>query len=476
MSQFGIHGRLYDSIKSVYAQSSACVRLNGAMTGWFSVSSGVKQGDVLSPTLFNMFMNDLVGEIKDLNCGLMVEDMNVCIFLYADDIVLVAPDEHSLQMQLNKLAEWCNKWRMVVNENITQIIHFRPQRTKLTDFAFTYNNSVLEIVREYKYLGIILDEFMSFKCTSNALSKAAGRALGLLRYKLRSLKECRSSTFTKLFSSHICPIMDYCAGVWGIKEFDCIEQVQLKALRYFLGVHRFAASDMLRGDAGWVKCSTRHKIAIIRLWNRLVTLDPDRITFKIFLWDLNFHAQRGSWTHGVHEIFKEINTENCFENITPCDPEHVYSKLLENETTKWNTSRYSKTKLRLYNMFKADFSQEDYFSLDVPKYHRSLFSQLRAGILPLQIEVGRYRNIPLGERLCTLCNNGEVEDELHFVCSCSMYSEFRETLYDHGRMYFPDFDNLDVTTKFVVLMSNCQKQMIAFTAKACHKRRSAIYQ
>ena len=46
------------------------------------------------------------------------------------------------------------------------------------------------------------------------MSASAGRALGYLRYKLRFLKECRCATFTKLYSSCVCPIMDYASGVW----------------------------------------------------------------------------------------------------------------------------------------------------------------------------------------------------------------------------------------------------------------------
>ena len=315
----------------------------------------------------------------------------------------------------------------------------------------------------------------TFNETVNALSKSASRALGLLRFKLKSLKECRSSTFSKLFSSHICAILDYCAGAWGSKEFPCIEQVQLKALRYYLGVHRFAASDMLRGDAGWIKCFTRHKIAMIRLWNRLVNLPFNRITYKIFIWDLAHQGKSGSWSNCVKCIFRDIKANHYFENLIPCDLEFVYKQLLELETTNWNSSRYGKPKLRLYNMFKPDLTQEDYFSMNISKINRSLFAQLRAGILPLQIEVGRFRNIPISERLCIICNNGEIDDEIHFVCSCPVYSEFRTPLYDFARTQFQDFDDLDDLTRFVLLMSNCHKEMITFTSNACHKRRSIIY-
>ena len=79
----------------------------------------------MSPTLFSMYINDLATGIKDLNCGVTIDDMNVSILLYADDIVLIAPEEESLQKMLDFVAEWCRKWRMSVNSDKTQVVHFR---------------------------------------------------------------------------------------------------------------------------------------------------------------------------------------------------------------------------------------------------------------------------------------------------------------------------------------------------------------
>ena len=64
---------------------------------------------------------------------------------------------------------------------------------------------------------------------------------------------------------------------------------------------------------------------------------------------------------------------------------------------------------------KSDLEIEDYLFFKVPNMHRSLLAQFRAGILPFSIEVGRYRNIRLDERLCTLCDDNVVEDEIHFL-------------------------------------------------------------
>ena len=95
---------------------------------------------------------------------------------------------------------------------------------------------------------------------------------------------------------------------------------------------------------------------------------------------------------------------------------------------------------------KSDLEIEDYLFFKVTNMHRSLIAQFRAGILPLSIyiEVGRYWNISLEERLCTLCDDNVVEDEIHFLCSCKLYKEVRDVLFVQAAMMCDDFCQMDV--------------------------------
>ena len=61
------------------------------------------------------------------------------------------------------------------------------------------------------------------------------------------------STFTKLYESCVCPIVDYSSGVWGFEDFQTTTQLQNKAQRIFLGVHKFAPILGLEGDMGWLE-------------------------------------------------------------------------------------------------------------------------------------------------------------------------------------------------------------------------------
>ena len=118
---------MYNSIKNIYESSSSCVRINDKLTDWFDCKSGAKQGDNLSPTIFAIFINDFVKEINDLEIGFHIGEKNVSALLYADDIVLLAKSERDLQTLLDKLHDWCNRWRVLINTDKSKCVHFRKK-------------------------------------------------------------------------------------------------------------------------------------------------------------------------------------------------------------------------------------------------------------------------------------------------------------------------------------------------------------
>ena len=75
--------------------------MNNSFSRWFGVTQGLKQGCILSPILFNIFINTLVTDIKALDVGIDIDGEKFAILLYADDIVLLAANENDLQLLLD---------------------------------------------------------------------------------------------------------------------------------------------------------------------------------------------------------------------------------------------------------------------------------------------------------------------------------------------------------------------------------------
>ena len=99
---------------------------------------------------------------------------------------------------------------------------------------------LLNVVTQYKYLGIVINEFIDYNVIAQILADAANRALGAVIYKYKKINRLEYYRYTKLFQSSVCPILDYASEVWGYKKFPQIDAIQNKAIRIFLGVHKFA--------------------------------------------------------------------------------------------------------------------------------------------------------------------------------------------------------------------------------------------
>ena len=84
---------------------------------------------------------------------------------------------------------------MVINGTKSNIVHFRTPSVPRTDTVFTIGDVNLDVVESYKYLGLILSEFLDFSKTAKAVAKSAHRALGLIIAKAKSLVVCHITSF-----------------------------------------------------------------------------------------------------------------------------------------------------------------------------------------------------------------------------------------------------------------------------------------
>ena len=97
LTELGIQGRMYQAIKQSCDITLNAVQINGECSRWFTTKNGVKQGDNFSPSLWSVYVNGLLKEIKESKIGIKVLDYTVSVLAYADDIVLLSPTQVGLQ-------------------------------------------------------------------------------------------------------------------------------------------------------------------------------------------------------------------------------------------------------------------------------------------------------------------------------------------------------------------------------------------
>ena len=149
----GINGPFLNLIKNIYQQTECAVKINGKSTKYFSYEKGVQQGNPLSPILFNLFINDIFEEIYNDSEITLDEQNNINALMYADDLIIMATSPEKLQESLDKLSQYCQKWKMNVNVKKTQCMIF-SKGSNVKKVPFKINNNLVQHTKEYKYLGI----------------------------------------------------------------------------------------------------------------------------------------------------------------------------------------------------------------------------------------------------------------------------------------------------------------------------------
>ena len=461
--QNGIDGKMYWSVKSMYSDTISNVKVNKLYTDWFSINT-------LSPTFCSLFINDLAKEIKAAGYGISVGNDKVPILLYANDIALLSESEDDMQNMLNIVYAWCRKWRLEVNCSKTKVMHFRKKNLCRSQYVFHLGETPLNYEDHYKYLGVILEEHLDFNTCAETLGAAGGRALGSVISKFKSIKNMGFSTFSFLYNAGVIPVTDYCAGVWGHKLYQKTEAVQKHALRFYIGVHKFAPIPAIEGDVGWLPTYYRHKLEIIRLWNRLILMDNSRLAKKIFLCNYS-NPKVNDWPTQVRRIFESMGELDIYNNVQVCDISYARNILFNNYAETWHASVMSKPKLRIYREFKTNYGLENYIVFNLSRQERSYLAQFRCGILPLRVETGRFKNEPLSERKCMFCDQESVEDEFHFILHCPKYNIERQNLLE---IYLSNLVG-DNVAKLNALMQQAVRPLAKYIHKAFQKRREALY-
>ena len=465
---------MYSALKSLYENVKCAVRVNGQLTEWFDVICGLKQGCIISPLLFNLFVNDFAMQINSLGKGINCGDEQLSLLMYADDMVLLCENEADLQCMLNVLYGWCQKWGMCINNEKTKIVHFRNPSNMRSNFHFICGDKDIDFTDKYKYLGLILNEYLDYHVTAKAVSQSDGRALGLLIAKSKAYGGMPYDCFTKCYDALVRSVINYGAAVWGFKEYSCINAIQNRASRFFLGLGRYAPNIAVQGEMGWTLPGHDQWIAVTRQWCRLVNMDNNRICKKVFSYCISKEEQNcKNWSFMVKRYYESLdmqylcNVSNYLgveSSINALDrrlSEHMeciwYSKLNIDHAVRGEGGN----KLRTYRKFKQEFCKEPYVTSILSKTCRSALAKFRCGIAPIRIETGRYgmNRLPVNERLCEFCDANEVEDEFHVVMKCSFYTNIRNTLFTSVLNVLTDFEMFPDTDKFNVLMSSpvCMK-------------------
>ena len=208
-------------IISWYSDLRCRVKWGEQLSDWFSITAGVRQGGILSPDFYSVYVDDLVIRMKESGKGCQILTHFVAALFYADDMAIIAPSIHGLEALLRICNEYCLTWDICLNIKKSKNLFFgKPTEIH---HEIMLQGKPIEWVSEWTYLGVKLKSAKSFDCSvKEKIQKFYRCANAILRIDGRS----NDMVMLRLLESHCVPILTYAIEIIHVSNRD--ERRQLR--------------------------------------------------------------------------------------------------------------------------------------------------------------------------------------------------------------------------------------------------------
>ena len=244
----GIQGNMYKWTKSYLHNRRARVLVNGRYGRKVLLRQGVPQGGVLSPTLFILFMNDLVPELpKGIHAA-----------LYADDLVLWCTEEYAttaryrMQQALDKLTAWTNTWCVTINKEKSSATLFALS-PKTNAGNLSLEDTPLRYEDQQTYLGVTFDKRLTWKQHVQNAEAKARRKLNIMRKLAGTQWGANEKILKNVYQGSVRPHLEYGSSSWmtaAQSHQQTLQRVQNQALRIITGAMRSTPIEKMEQTTG----------------------------------------------------------------------------------------------------------------------------------------------------------------------------------------------------------------------------------
>ena len=448
----GITGKFYDIIKYIYEGDQVCIKLDDMVTPAIKTIMGVRQGCVLSPLLFNIYMADFPGSLSQ-NVGVqLTDDLRINCILWADDIILLSESEEGLNILLNDLNTYSEINQLKVNTDKTKCMIFN-KTGRLIRKNFYLGSTRLENVRTYKYLGLIITPSGEIKSALDDLRSRALKAYMALKNKLGVCFRDHVEDTIMLFDSLIKPILLYGSDFWGCLKpphNNPIENLHMQFCRQLLGVQKSTTNNGVLLELGRTPLMLEARRLSLKNWDRIRKEEGNILVTKSYQ---NARTKELEWNKTACSLLSNYGMQyRTIESVS--DLGNAFFGKAKDIFHQEVFAQISnpKSKLRTYALIKQNIGREDYLKEIRNTKHRQKLTKLRLSNHQLMIEKGRHKNLPKEERICPMCLEG-IEDEIHFLTKCKHFQQLREPLLTSCSQLRPQFEYYSDEEKFIFIMT-----------------------
>ena len=253
MSNYGINGLEHQWFSSYLDNRRQFCKVNGVCSDLAEINIGVPQGSCLGPLLFLIYINDLPFALKRAKATMYADD--TAISFSSDNIEEI---DAVVNAELACLEKWLQGNKLSLNVVKTQaMIIGSSQKLRKIDTPmvpiphFQVNGKDIDLVKETKYLGLMIDDNLKWESNVVCTQKKISRAIGLLK----NAKHCvQEDTLRNMYLSTVQPHFSYCCSVWGCcgaTKLKTLQKLQNRAARIVTGSPFDTPAAPLLQRLGW---------------------------------------------------------------------------------------------------------------------------------------------------------------------------------------------------------------------------------
>ena len=469
----GLGGWWLQAVQALYASVPMAVRTPAGVSALFQSMLGLKQGCPASCSLFGLFVDDLedtiIAEHRRGGGGLALPTLNTASsvvppLLFADDTLLLSTTAAGLQAQLDLLASYCRDNGLTVNAVKTKLMvcgyaDAGAAGAAARRAAVRYGGELIDIVDEFKYLGIIIKSHGAFAAPAESarLQAARGSWFGL-QARCKELGVVTPAVTLKLLVTMVESVLSHGAEIWAPELIAAAtrpglpngggspsEKEYTQYIARLIGVPKTTTRAAVLAEAGRPPLWAAWLVRTARFWNRAITQPEDSVlmsalTANINLVDLYPSGTRGlarqPWAAQFAAAMRAVQMPLDLQCLTTIDIPGLMQACLSHHLSSVQgvASRAGATKTKYYleqvwggDLTTRTYARADYLSLRRGDQRRAL-AQLRTGSHWLAEETGRRHGQAREQRVCPHCaaqGQNVLEDPHHMVFSCPLYGDLR---------------------------------------------------
>lgn len=416
----GISKKFLKALQAIYSVDNACVRLKtDRVTESFKIRQGVKQGCVLSPLLFILFIDELIDHLTNTNTDAPETNVNRPIpgLLFADDLVLFSKTQPGLQKGLNTLEYFCDTKKLKVNTKKSKIMVFKNGSVYGRRETWQYKGEQLERVKEFTYLGVKMSMNLRWtKQKTNARRKGLG-VLSEIHKASVTIPDIPPSLTEKMFKSLLIPTVAYGSEIWGAGDNSPLNILQTKYLKATIGVPQSTANSGILWEFGACSLNAVIKTRALKYWQSIRLQLRNQIVQECF----TQNKERG-WAKQIKVIIERVGLGELWENEPrDSDWEKISTRLTDIERQDIMENRSEKRSLLVQRLVGETWGKQWYID-KLAREERAGYGWFRLGGYMLN---GRQ------SKSCLLCGDQD-EDWIHILLICRESESWRENWMREG--------------------------------------------